>query len=52
MLRPCVARTVGKNDHRILSEADWFVVGLARKDGPISLNPDSGFCPSIEEIAA
>ena len=40
MLMPCIANR--RNiDHRTLSEVDWFVVDIARKDGPLSLNPDS-----------
>jgi hypothetical protein len=40
MLKPCVTQSAGKIHHRILSDVDWIVVDIARKDGPISLNPD------------
>jgi hypothetical protein len=40
MLKPCVADTKRKIRHPTLNAVDWIVVDIARKDGPISLNPD------------
>lgn len=40
MLKPCVADTKRKIRLPALNEVDWIVVELARKDGPISLNPN------------
>jgi hypothetical protein len=39
MLNACVTETAAI-DHHGLSEVDWIIVDIARKDGPISLNPD------------
>jgi hypothetical protein len=40
MLKFCGVENVQKIRHRALNEADWLVVAIARKDGPLSLNPD------------
>jgi hypothetical protein len=40
MLRPCVADSMRDLRPHTLDEVDWIVVDIARKDGPISLNPD------------
>ena len=40
MLKPYIADSAEKIDHRTLSEVDWIVVDIARKDGPLSLNPN------------
>jgi hypothetical protein len=40
MLKLCGVKSVQDIPHRVLNEVDWLVVDIARKDGPLSLDPD------------
>lgn len=40
MLTRCVADIIEEIRRPLLSEVDWIIVEMAKRDGPLSLNPD------------